>query len=142
MMETKYGQAERIWVMDRGMVSEANSPSCASARRATWSARPRAGCGHHEAALLEQSDWKEVQDGLEVRLVEHPDGEAGENTCCAAAAPGPRKNAPCSSAKATRLTAALVRIDAWLRRSPQPIRRPWAGASAVTWANIRRPPRS
>ena len=29
-------------------------------------------------ALLERTAWQEVQDGLEVRMVEHPDGVSGE----------------------------------------------------------------
>jgi len=31
-----------------------------------------------EASLVDQSDWTEVQSGLRVKLVEHPDGQEAE----------------------------------------------------------------
>jgi transposase len=101
MMETKYGAAERIWVMDRGLVSEANIAFLRQRKARYLVGTPKSWLRHHEAVLLEQSDWQEVQDGLEVRLVTQPDGESGENTCCAAVRPGRKRSAPCSSAKAT-----------------------------------------
>lgn len=72
-MESKYGRAHRIWVMDRGMVSEAN---LAFLRR-------RGGCyivGTPKSMLrqfqrhLTEKDWHEVQAGVQVKLVEGPDG--------------------------------------------------------------------
>jgi hypothetical protein len=77
-METKYGQAERIWVMDRGMVSEANLSFLRERKARYLVGTPKSWLRAHEQTLLEQSDWQEVQHGLEVRLVEHPDGEPGE----------------------------------------------------------------
>ena len=46
-IERRYGQAERIWLMDRGIPTEETlKPRCARAprRSATWWARRRAGC--------------------------------------------------------------------------------------------------
>ncbi|MEN9634507.1 MAG: hypothetical protein RL077_2911, partial [Verrucomicrobiota bacterium] len=77
-METKYGTAERIWVMDRGMVSEANLAFRRSRKARYLVGTPKSWLRHHEATLLEQTNWQQVQDGLEVRLVAHPDGEPGE----------------------------------------------------------------
>jgi hypothetical protein len=62
---------------------------------------PKSWLRHHEATLLEQTNWQQVQDGLEVRLVAHPDGEPGEKYVLCRSAARPRKSAPCSSAKAT-----------------------------------------
>ena len=55
----------------------------------------------HEAILLEQADSHAVQEGLEVRLATHPMARRPKDTCFAAVRPGPRKSAPCFSAKAT-----------------------------------------
>jgi hypothetical protein len=67
-METKYGQAERIWVMDRGMVSAANIAFLRQRKARYLVGTPKSWLRAHEQTLLEQSDWKTVQDGLEVRL--------------------------------------------------------------------------
>jgi len=118
-MEIKYGLAERIWVMDRGMVSEANIAFLRERKARYLVGTPKSWLRHHEAALLEQSDWKEVQDGLEVRLVAHPDGAAGEKYVLCRSSARAEKERAMLQRHSDGLTAALVRIDAWLRRSPQ-----------------------
>lgn len=76
-MEATYGQAERIWVMDRGMVSEDNIEFLRARKARYLVGTPKSQLKHFEAALLEHDGWQEVQSGLEARLVAHPDG-AGE----------------------------------------------------------------
>ena len=44
-MEKKYGALNRVWVMDRGMVSEANLKFLRDRRRSTSWARRRRCCG-------------------------------------------------------------------------------------------------
>jgi len=118
-METKYGLAVRIWVMDRGMVSEANIAFLRERKARYLVGTPKSWLRQHEAALLEQSEWKEVQDGLEVRLVAHPDGEAGEKYVLCRSSARAEKERAMLQRQSDGLTAALVRIDAWLHRSPQ-----------------------
>jgi len=118
-METKYGMAERIWVMDRGMVSEANIAFLRERKARYLVGTPKSWLRHHEAALLEQSEWKEVQEGLEVRLVAHPDGKAGEKYVLCRSSARAEKERAMLQRQSDGLTTALVRIDAWLRRSPQ-----------------------
>jgi transposase len=72
-MEAKYGQAHRVWVMDRGMVSEDN---LAFLRRRGGSyivGTPKAMLRQFEQHLT-RKDWHEVQAGVEVKLVPGPDG--------------------------------------------------------------------
>jgi transposase len=76
-MENKYGVAERVWVTDRGMVSEANLAFLRERKARYLVGPPKSWLRDHERTLLEQTDWKTVQDGLEVELVEQP-GESGE----------------------------------------------------------------
>jgi transposase len=72
-MEERYGKANRIWVMDRGMMSQENMTFLKDGRRYIIGT-PKASLRKHEAALL-QEDWQTIQEGLEVKLVPSPDGE-------------------------------------------------------------------
>jgi len=118
-MEEKYGVAERIWVMDRGMVSEANIAFLRERRARYLVGTPKSWLRRHEAALLERTSWQEVQDGLEVRLVEHPDGEAGEQYILCRSSARAEKERAMLQRQSERLTEALVRIAQWLQRQPQ-----------------------
>jgi hypothetical protein len=73
-MEDKYGQAQRVWVVDRGISSEANL-AWLRARGATYLVgTPKSQLKAHQAALLDQSGWQEARPGLEVKLVATPEG--------------------------------------------------------------------
>jgi len=78
MMEEKYGAAERVRVMDRGMVSEVNITFLRERKALYIVGTPKSELRHFEAALRKQEHWAQVQDGLEARLVQHPDGEGAE----------------------------------------------------------------
>jgi len=119
VMEKKYGVAERVWVMDRGMVSEANLAFLRERKARYLVGTPKSWLRAHEQTLLEQSDWKTVQDGLEVRLVEQPGGEPGERFVLCRSGARAEKERAMIQRQSERLTEALIKIDEWLRRSPQ-----------------------
>ena len=73
-MENKYGQAERVWVMDRGMVSEANLKFLRERGGSYIVGTPKATLRRFEQYLTDR-DWHEVQAGVEVKLVPGPDGD-------------------------------------------------------------------
>jgi len=73
-MESKYGRAHRIWVMDRGMVSEANLAFLRSRGGYYIVGTPKSMLRQFQQHLTEQ-DWHEVQAGVEVKLVEGPEGQ-------------------------------------------------------------------
>jgi hypothetical protein len=77
-MENKCSQAERVWVMDRGMVSEANLALLRKRQARHLVGAPKGWLRASEQTLFEQTDWQQAQHGLEVRLVEHPGGEPCE----------------------------------------------------------------
>lgn len=118
-MENKYGVAQRVWVMDRGMVSEANLAFLRERKARYLVGTPKSWLRAHERTLLEQTDWKTVQDGLEVRLVEHPAGEPGERYVLCRSGARAEKERAMLQRQSERLTQELIKIDAWLRRSPQ-----------------------
>ena len=67
IMEAKYGKADRIWVMDRGMVSEDNLEYMRQKGARYLVGTPKSMLKKFEQELLSQ-DWEEVQPGVEVRL--------------------------------------------------------------------------
>jgi transposase len=72
-MEAKYGQAQRVWVLDRGMVSEDNLKFLRDHDGQYIVGTPKAMLRHFERALLE-SEWQAVQEGVEVKLVPRSGG--------------------------------------------------------------------
>lgn len=73
MMETKYGKANRVWVMDRGMVSEGNLEFMRNSNAGYLVGTPKSLLKKFERHLLERN-WEEVQPGVEVRLCPSPEG--------------------------------------------------------------------
>ena len=72
-MERKYGRARRIWVLDRGMVSEANLTFLRGRQGRYLVGTPRGMLKAFEKHLLDKG-WSEVQAGVEVKLVHAPHG--------------------------------------------------------------------
>jgi len=67
-MENLYGKADRIWVMDRGMVSEKNLARLRQDGRRYIIGTPKANLKQVEKHLLEKSDWQVVHAGVEVKI--------------------------------------------------------------------------
>ena len=72
-MERRYGQADRIWVTDRGMVSAENIEFLRQNGRRYIVGTPKSMLKQFEQALLAE-DWHTVREGLEVKLCPAPDG--------------------------------------------------------------------
>ena len=68
MVERKYGKARRIWVMDRGLVSEENLEAIRRRGGQYLVGTPRSQMKQFEAELL-QDDWRQVRPGVEVKQV-------------------------------------------------------------------------
>lgn len=73
-MERRYGKSDRIWVMDRGMVSEENIEFLKEEGRRYIVGTPKPLLKQFEQQLLKQ-DWREVRAGVEVKLCPSPDGD-------------------------------------------------------------------
>ncbi len=74
-MESRYGKSNRIWVMDRGMVSEDNIDFLLQGGRRYLVGTPKSMLKKFEAELL-KDDWTTVRDGLEVKLCSRPRDES------------------------------------------------------------------
>lgn len=73
MVERKYGQARRIWVMDRGIVSEDNLAAIRRRGGQYLVGTPRSQMKKFEAELL-KDDWTQVRPEVEVKQVPIPGG--------------------------------------------------------------------
>src|SRR6202049_274836 len=74
MVERKYGKARRIWVMDRGIVSEENLQAIGSRGGQARVGTPRRQMKQFEQELL-KDDWIQVRPEVEVKKVAIPQGE-------------------------------------------------------------------
>lgn len=73
-MEGRYGQSDRIWVMDRGMVSEENIDFLKADGRRYILGTTKSHLKKFERLLLEEN-WSTIRAGLEVKLCPSPDGD-------------------------------------------------------------------
>jgi transposase len=72
-MESRYGKANRIWVLDRGMVSEENIEFLKEGERRYIVGTPKTQLKRFEQQLLAQ-EWHVIREGLEVKLCACPEG--------------------------------------------------------------------
>jgi len=70
-MEARYGKADRIWAMDRGMVSQENIEFLQEGGRRYILGTAKSQLRKFEAELA-GGDWQKVRDGLEVKRVVSP----------------------------------------------------------------------
>lgn len=118
-MEERFGQAERIWVMDRGMVSERNIEFLRKRKALYIVGTPKSQLRNFEAELTEKENWTEVQNGVEARLVDHPDGDGEERfVLCRSNARAAKERAMLDK-QMDKLNEELLKIDRSLRKRPQ-----------------------
>jgi transposase len=73
-IEDKYGSADRVWVMDRGMASEDNLEFLRERGQRYILGTPKSQLRKFERELLD-SGWQSIREGLEVKLCPCPDGD-------------------------------------------------------------------
>jgi transposase len=75
MVERKYGKARRIWVFDRGIVSEENLQAIRKRGGQYLVGTPRSQMKQFEAELVAKENWTQVRPEVEVKKVAIPQGE-------------------------------------------------------------------
>jgi len=73
-METRYGIANRVWVMDRGMISAENVAWLQETERRYLIGMPKSELRKWAREIAEAKDWKTVREGVEAKLCTGPDG--------------------------------------------------------------------
>lgn len=72
LMEEKYGKANRVWVFDRGIVSEENLEYLNEREAKYIVGTPKSTLKKFDAELSAK-EWDKVEPGVEVQLAKHPD---------------------------------------------------------------------
>jgi transposase len=116
-LEKKYGRADRVWVMDRGMVNEENLAYIRARGGRYLVGTPKAQLKHFEAALLKQ-DWHSVVEGVEVKVVAGPETTDTFVLCRSAARR--EKERAMHQRFVERIERALRRTQASLERAKKP----------------------
>lgn len=73
-MEERYGRANRVWVMDRGMVSAKKIAWLQSTGRRYVIGTPRSELKKWERELTEREGWMEIREDIEVKICPGSDG--------------------------------------------------------------------
>jgi transposase len=108
IMEKKYGKAGRVWVMDRGMVSENNLKYLCSTGASYLVGTPKSMLKKFEQQLLDQS-WEEVQPGVDVKVCRSPEGTDETFVLCRSLGRMEKENAILNRF-VTRLEAGLAKL--------------------------------
>jgi transposase len=83
-IESQYGAADRIWVMDRGMISADNIDFLKSKGRRFIIGTPKSALKKFEHELLTEN-WHTVHEGLEVKMCRSPDDDDETYILCRSA---------------------------------------------------------
>lgn len=73
-METRHGRANRVWVMDRGMVSEENVAWLQSGARRYVLGTARSELHRWEREIADRTDWQQIRDDVAVKICRGPGG--------------------------------------------------------------------
>lgn len=73
-IETRFGAADRVWVMDRGMVSEKNIAWLRKGGRRYLIGANKSDLARLEQRIVEDADWTRIREDVEVKLVPGEDG--------------------------------------------------------------------
>ena len=109
LMERKYGKARRIWVFDRGIVSEENLEAIRRRGGQYLVGTPRCKLKEFAAELLNQQDWQQVRPEVEVKRVGIPRGEETYILCRTQGRK--EKEQAMRSRFVTRIEAALSKLE-------------------------------
>ena len=106
-VERKYGKARRIWVMDRGIVSEENLQAIRKRGGQYLVGTPRSQMKQLEEELL-KDDWTQVRPEVAVKKVSIPKGEETYILCRTSG--GKEKEKSIRNRFSTRMEEALKRL--------------------------------
>jgi transposase len=73
-MEDRFGKVNRVWVMDRGMVSAENIAWLNSTGRRYVIGTARSELGRFAKQIAEKTDWHQIREDIEVKICRGPDG--------------------------------------------------------------------
>jgi transposase len=81
-MEARHGTVGKVWIMDRGMASAENIAWLRHTGRRYILGTPKSELRKWAPALAEHTHWREIREGIEVKLCAAPDGAAETFILC------------------------------------------------------------
>ena len=120
-MEVRFGLAQRIWVMDRGMVSADNLSWLKESGRRYLIGTARGEVRKWSRQLAEERDWQTVRDGVEAKLCRGPDGL--ETFLLCRSRERREKEHGMHERFAVRIEAALEKLGRRIARAKRPLER-------------------
>jgi len=115
MMERRYGQARRVWVMDRGMTSAETVAWLRSGQRQYLIGASKSELKKLAPQLIDARDWRQVRDGVEAKLCAGPEGS--ETFLLVRSADRQQKEQAMHARFMERIETALVRLEGRLARA-------------------------
>jgi transposase len=120
-IESRFGTADRVWVMDRGMASEENLKWLREGGRRYVIGAVRSDLRRFEEKIVEAKDWQRIRDDIEVKLCPSPDGDETYILCRSEARK--EKDKAIVSRFSERLRVLLDRLQRRLVASKKPVDR-------------------
>jgi len=121
MMESKYGKAKRIWVMDRGMVSQLNLDFLKQRQAYYVVGTRKSELKKYQSALLDSKGWHKVRLDVEVKLIEPAEGTTGDQLILCRSAARQQKEKGMLARQEQRLLKKLIQIRAMHLTQPPSI---------------------
>ncbi len=121
VMEARYGLAQRIWVMDRGMTSEENLAWLRESGRRSLVGTPKSELRKWARAIAEAQDWRTVRDGVEAKQCVGPDGQ--ETFVLVRSIERREKERAMHARFCRRIEEGLTRLGQRIRRARRPLDR-------------------
>src|SRR5271155_1517700 len=120
-MERRYGQARRVWVMDRGMASAENIAWLRGGQRCYLIGASKGELKKFAGQLADRRDWRQVRDGVEAKVCAGPDGS--ETFLLVRSAERQQKEQAMHARFCERIETALASLQRHIERAQKPIDR-------------------
>jgi transposase len=114
-MEARHGVVGRVWIADRGMASAENLAWLRQTARRYIIGAPKAQLRQFAAELATPEAWREIRQGIEVKLVRWP--ETGETAILCRSADRRSKEQAMHDKFSLRIEAALAKLAARIESS-------------------------
>jgi transposase len=120
-MESRFGEAQRVWVMDRGMMSAENITWLNETNRRYLIGTAKSEVKRWSGVIADAHDWNTIRDGVEVKLCAGPDGK--ETFVLCRSVERREKEKAIHARFSARIEAGLTRLGRRLERARKPVDR-------------------
>ena len=120
-MEARFGKAQRVWVMDRGMASAENIAWLNETQRRYVIGTARAELKRWSQQLADHNAWRYIRDDVEVKICRGPDGTETFLLCRSASRL--QKEKAMHERFARRIEDGLASLERRIARSKHPLER-------------------